>query len=206
MRNKSPAPRSLSARVAQKPRMPLRQFRARVRMPTISNSWSTESASSTLAGSRVSPRRPRPPGSPRPGRNPSEIRAFGRGIRRPRPHWRHSGRSARRRPPPAPAGRAPSAGNRARSGFSKVSVAACARSSRAAGPSIRCGQARQCAIGMRMSGLPSWAISEPSRNSTRPCTIDCGWTRTSISSGGARTDDAPRSLRGPCSSASPNRS
>ena len=48
---------------------------------------------------------------------------------------------------------------------------------------MRSGHARQYAIGMRMSGLPSCAMSEPSQNSTRLCTIDCGWTRTSICAG-----------------------
>ena len=52
---------------------------------------------------------------------------------------------------------------------------------RAAPPARRSGsgQARQWAIGMRMSGEPSCAITEPSRNSTRPWTIDCGCTSTS---------------------------
>ncbi len=36
---------------------------------------------------------------------------------------------------------------------------------------------------MRMSGEPSWAMTEPSRNSTRPWTTDCAWTTTSSSSG-----------------------
>src|SRR5579883_55687 len=36
----------------------------------------------------------------------------------------------------------------------------------AAAPGIRSGQARQLAIGTRMSGGPSWAIIEPSRYST----------------------------------------
>ena len=39
---------------------------------------------------------------------------------------------------------------------------------------------------MRMSGEPSCAITEPSRNSTRPWTTDCGWTMTSSSSGDSR--------------------
>ena len=34
-----------------------------------------------------------------------------------------------------------------------------------------------------MSGEPSCAITEPSRNSTKPWTTDCGWTTTSSSSG-----------------------
>ena len=43
-----------------------------------------------------------------------------------------------------------------------------ARSSRCAGPSMRSGHARQWAIGTRMSGEPSAAITEPSRYSTKP--------------------------------------
>ena len=50
----------------------------------------------------------------------------------------------------------------------RSSVPIWARSSRAAGPSIRVGQARQWAIGMRMSGEPSCATTEPSRYSTMP--------------------------------------
>ena len=77
-------------------------------------------------------------------------------------------------------------GNGSRSGASKVSSRDLWQD-RAAAPDRRCarGQARQCAIGMRMSGEPSCATTEPSRNSTRPCTTDCGCTSTSISSGGS---------------------
>src|SRR5258708_5422330 len=71
------------------------------------------------------------------------------------------------------------AGNRTGSGGSKVSVAIWVKSRRAA-PGMRSGQARQFAIGTRMSGGPSWAIMEPSRYSTMPCTIDCGCTTMSI--------------------------
>src|SRR2546421_601273 len=35
-------------------------------------------------------------------------------------------------------------------------------------------------IGSRMSVIPSWAITEPSINSTSEWTIDCGWMTTSI--------------------------
>ena len=71
------------------------------------------------------------------------------------------------------------AGKRIGSGGSKVNVAICLRSRRAA-PAMRSGQARQFAIGTRMSGGPSWATSDPSRYSTMPCTIDCGCTKMSI--------------------------
>ncbi len=36
---------------------------------------------------------------------------------------------------------------------------------------------------MRMSGVPRWAICEPSAYSTSECTMDCGCTTTSMSSG-----------------------
>ena len=85
-------------------------------------------------------------------------------------------RAARAGPGPAP-GSAPDRAPR------RSACRPRARSSRVAGPSMRSGQARQCAIGTRMSGGPRCATTEPSRNSTSPWTIDWGWTRTSISSG-----------------------
>ena len=85
---------------------------------------------------------------------------------------------------PAPGGPSASAGKRSGSGASKVSWPILARSSLAAGPSIRVGQARQWAIGMRMSGEPSCATTEPSRYSTMPWMIDCGCTSTSSCAGG----------------------
>ena len=39
-------------------------------------------------------------------------------------------------------------------------------------------------MGRRMSGGLAWAIVEPSANSTMECTIDCGWTTTSMASYG----------------------
>jgi len=36
------------------------------------------------------------------------------------------------------------------------------------------GQARAWAIGVRISGLPNWASTEPSRYSTIECTMLCG--------------------------------
>ena len=48
---------------------------------------------------------------------------------------------------------------------------------------------------------PAGPASSRRVNSTRLCTIDCGWTRTSIRVlGRCRTGSAPRSSRGPCSS------
>ena len=55
-----------------------------------------------------------------------------------------------------------SAGKRAASGASKSSRPIATRSSGAIGVAIRSGQARQCAIGTRMSGGPSCASTEPS--------------------------------------------
>src|SRR5882762_6943266 len=49
--------------------------------------------------------------------------------------------------------------------------------------SIRSGYASAWAIGVRMSGCPSWAITEPSAYSTIECTTLCGWTTTWICSG-----------------------
>ena len=43
----------------------------------------------------------------------------------------------------------------------------------------RSGQPSACAIGVRMSGLPSCASIEPSTYSTSECTMLCGWTTTS---------------------------
>src|SRR5439155_585785 len=44
----------------------------------------------------------------------------------------------------------------------------------------RSGYASATAIGRRMSGLPSWALNEPSTNSTREWTTLCGWMQTVI--------------------------
>ena len=88
-------------------------------------------------------------------------------------------------PPSASASRARrSAGKRPESGGSKVSGARLARSSRAAGPSMRAGQpsawrsARACRA--------CRAGPAPSRRDRRPgeWTTDCGWTTISICSGG----------------------
>ena len=49
--------------------------------------------------------------------------------------------------------------------------------------SIRSGQPRACAMGVRMSGLPSWARIEPSTYSTIECTMLCGCTTTSTRAG-----------------------
>ena len=35
-------------------------------------------------------------------------------------------------------------------------------------------------MGRRISGIESWAMVAPSVISTIECTIDCGWTTTSI--------------------------
>ena len=49
---------------------------------------------------------------------------------------------------------------------------------------MRCGQASAQAIGVRMSGCPSCASSEPSAYSTSECTTLCGWMMVSIFSFG----------------------
>ena len=183
--NPSPHGQSLAATLS---RMPLRQFRARVRRANNLESWSIASASSTLAGSRSdSAARGSFKGGLDQRRNSGKSEASGREIRATATSLAAfstvGAAAARLQRPRAPA---PAPGTASRSGASKVRFAISARSSRGAGPSIRSGQARQCAIGMRMSGAPSCAMIEPSRNSTRPCTIDCGCTRTSISLGRQR--------------------
>ena len=75
-------------------------------------------------------------------------------------------------------------GTVSRSGCSKVSVPTRgkikARRRRRRSAPARPGNARSgCACRARRAA----AMTEPSRNSTRPCTIDCGCTSTSISSG-----------------------
>ena len=71
------------------------------------------------------------------------------------------------------------------------------------GVAIRSGQASACAIGVRMSGVPSCASIEPSTYSTIEWITDCGWT-SDLDPIERRpgTDDAPRSARAPCSSSS----
>ena len=50
---------------------------------------------------------------------------------------------------------------------------------------MRSGQASAQAIGVRMSGAPSCAITEPSSYSTIEWITLCGWITTSIASRGA---------------------
>ncbi len=102
-----------------------------------------------------------------------------------RPRWP---RSARRRPcrrPRATSSPKSSAGNRSQIGRLEIQVAstrsnpACAATP--GGPladtSAHTGSAASCPAGS------SWAITEPSTNSTSEWTIDCGWITTSIWSG-----------------------
>ena len=96
-------------------------------------------------------------------------------------------------------------GNRATSG--RLEGQACrSRPGRgvAPGSSRRAGKPRQWAIGIFMSGTASPAVTEPSREATRPWTIDCGWTSTSSRSAAGRKGDAPRSVPALCSSGSLN--
>ena len=53
------------------------------------------------------------------------------------------------------------------------------RSSDSTPEAMRSGQPSACAIGVRMSGLPSWASIDPSTYSTIECTMLCGCTTTS---------------------------
>ena len=87
-------------------------------------------------------------------------------------------------PPDSAASRASlSAGNRPTSGASKSRRAAATRSSDSTPDAILSGQPSACAIGVRMSGLPSWARIEPSTYSTSECTMLCGCTTTSTCAG-----------------------
>ena len=87
-------------------------------------------------------------------------------------------RAAPRRPAP---GRESAAGPGAR----RSACRSPHRSSGATPDSMRSGKASACAIGVRMSGLPSCAITEPSTYSTIEWTTLCGWITTSICSGRA---------------------
>ena len=88
----------------------------------------------------------------------------------------------------------------------KVSSRICARSSRGAGPSIRRGHARQWAIGIRMSGDTQLrhhrAVAEFDQPVHDRLRVN---EHVHLLRLAARTDDAPRSIRGPCSSGSPSR-
>ncbi len=108
-------------------------------------------------------------------------------------------------PPSRAASRAiPRQGNRPKSGGSKSRRATCSRSRNCTPASSRCGHARACAMGVRMSGEPSWARTDPSTYSTRECTTLCRCITTSIRSAAGRTAGPPLSAPGPCSSASRN--
>ena len=65
---------------------------------------------------------------------------------------------------------------------SNVQLAALVQSHGRAAPGIRSGQLSPRAIGSFMSGGEHWARVDPSTNCTMECTIDCGWTTTSIRS------------------------
>eukprot|EP01022_Parablepharisma_sp_SALTPOND_P013892 TRINITY_DN1866_c0_g2_i1.p1 TRINITY_DN1866_c0_g2~~TRINITY_DN1866_c0_g2_i1.p1 ORF type:complete len:1951 (-),score=559.27 TRINITY_DN1866_c0_g2_i1:2287-8139(-) len=71
------------------------------------------------------------------------------------------------------------------SGWLKDNCAICARSSGATPEAIRSGQASALAMGVRMSGLPSCASTEPSAQETMEWITLCGWITTSILSAGA---------------------
>ena len=66
-------------------------------------------------------------------------------------------------------------------------------------PSTRSGYVRAYWIGVRMSGGESWAITEPSTNSTIECTTDSGWiTIFDLAPAAGRTASTPRSAPAPC--------
>ena len=93
-------------------------------------------------------------------------------------------RAAVARGPIRPASRAiRRAGNRASSGARNVERAESpTRSGGGRRRRARCGNVRAYWIGRRMSGVPSWALSEPSTNTTAEWTTLCGWMTTSIAS------------------------
>ena len=76
------------------------------------------------------------------------------------------------------------------SGRSNSSRPARARSSDGSGAPHRSGYENAYWIGRRMSVTPSCAITDPSTSSTIECTIDCGWTSTSMRS--AATSNSQR--------------
>ena len=84
-------------------------------------------------------------------------------------------------PPPAPARRP---GRPSSSSGSNSQVEAVRKSHASAAAGTRAGQPSASAIGSFMSGGLAWAIVEPSVNVTIECTIDCGWTTTSMRSYG----------------------
>ena len=134
--------------------MPLRQFRARGRRPAFWHYGQWPAPPRPIVARRSRPGAGRLPGSP----PPSPL------CRRNRAGPATNSRTATSlaalstvgaEPPAASARRAmPSAGKRVRSGSSKLKLATRARSSRGAGVPMRTGQAKQCAIGIRMSGEP----------------------------------------------------
>ena len=83
-------------------------------------------------------------------------------------------------------GEAPGTGKRSRSGRSNARRVTPREVERPRRPS-RCARDRPSAwaIGMRMSGLPSCASTEPSTYSTSECMMLCGWITTSMRSAGS---------------------
>src|SRR5665811_85096 len=85
------------------------------------------------------------------------------------------------RDPSSPASRAiRSAGKRDSSGARNSSRPAATRSGATAGDGRRNGYVIAYWVGSRMSGVPSWALSEPSTKRTAEWTTDWGWMTTSI--------------------------
>ena len=85
------------------------------------------------------------------------------------------------RGPATPASRAiRRAGKRSSSGARNSSRPAEIRSTAAAGEGIRSGYVSAYWMGSRMSGVPSWAFTEPSTKCTAEWTTLCGWMTTEI--------------------------
>ena len=88
------------------------------------------------------------------------------------------------------------AGNASSSRGSNVHSDAWEKSSAGCAPGMRCGQFSACEIGSFIEGGDACAMVAPSANVTIECTMDCGWTVTSILSGSTSNNkDASMSSR-----------
>ena len=77
-------------------------------------------------------------------------------------------------------------GKASRSGAAKVRGGQASRSRGSAGFTPRLGYVMAYRMGRRISGVPSWASTAPSRNSTREWTMDWRWITTRTCSRGRR--------------------
>ncbi len=114
----------------------------------------------------------------------SESASAPAGTPPPPIRWPHSARRSQRRPPAARRRHSPDRES-ARGRAPRTSARRAGRSRAARAPlSTRSGQASAYASGVRMSGDPIWARTEPSGYSTIEWTTLCGWITTSIRSAG----------------------